>query len=242
MSQIQIQTTQNVVLSFTPASVGDRILAHVIDWIIFIAWFLIFALVHSSMSGFLSSGKIGMVFFFIIMLLPVMLYDLLFEVFMNGQSLGKRAINIRVLALDGTHPTLGAYIMRWMFRLVDTGIFGSMVALIVAAVNGKGQRVGDIAAGTVVVKLKQIVSLKQLNQEKNQENYVPMFLEASLLSDRDVVTIRAVLKKAIDENNRLLVWEATQKVKQVIGVQSDIDDMKFLQQVLQDHIYLMTVG
>lgn len=242
MSQIQIQTTQNVVLSFTPASVGDRILAHVIDWIIFIAWFLIFALVHSSMGGFLSSGKIGMVFFFIIMLLPVMLYDLLFEVFMNGQSLGKRAINIQVLALDGTHPTLGAYIMRWMFRLVDTGIFGSMVALIVAAVNGKGQRVGDIAAGTVVVKLKQIVSLKQLNQEKNQENYVPMFLEASLLSDRDVVTIRAVLKKAIDENNRLLVWEATQKVKQVIGVQSDIDDMKFLQQVLQDHTYLMTVG
>lgn len=242
MSQIQIQTTQNVVLSFAPASVGDRILAHVIDWIIFIAWFLIFALVHSSMGSFLSSGKIGMVFFFVIMLLPVMLYDLLFEVFMNGQSLGKRAMNIRVLALDGTPPTLGAYIMRWMFRLVDTGIFGSMVALIVAAVNGKGQRVGDIAAGTVVVKLKQIVSLKQLNQEKNQENYVPMFLEASLLSDRDVVTIRAVLKKAKDENNRLLVWEAAQKVKQVIGVQSDIDDMKFLQQVLQDHTYLMTVG
>ena len=241
MSQIQIQTTQNVVLSFTPASVGDRILAHVIDWIIFIAWFLIFALVHSSMGDSLSIGKIGMVVFFIVMLLPVMLYDLLFEVFMNGQSLGKRAINIRVLALDGTPPTLGAYIMRWMFRLVDTGIFGSMVALIVAAVNGKGQRVGDIAAGTAVVKLKQIVNLKQLNQEKNQEDYVPMFSEASLLSDRDVVTIRAVLKKAKDENNRLLVWEAAQKVKQVIGVQSDIDDMKFLQQVLQDHTYLMTV-
>ena len=99
MSQIQIQTTQNVVLSFTPASVGDRILAHIIDWIIFIAWFLIFALLHSSMSDSLSSGKIGMVVFFILMLLPVILYDLLFEVFMNGQSLGKRAINIRVWAI-----------------------------------------------------------------------------------------------------------------------------------------------
>ncbi len=241
MSQIQIQTTQNVVLSFTPASVGDRILAHFIDWVIFITWFLIFALVYSGVGDSLSNGKIGMVVFFVIMLLPVMLYDLLFEAFMNGQSLGKRAMNIRVLALDGTPPTLGAYIMRWMFRLVDTGIFGSMVALIVAAVNGKGQRLGDIAAGTAVVKLKQIVSLEQLKQEKVQNDYVPMFPEASLLSDRDVVTIRAVLKKGKDENNNLLVWEAAQKVKEVIGVQSDMNDMAFLQQVLQDHTYLMTV-
>jgi uncharacterized RDD family membrane protein YckC len=241
MSQIQIQTTQNVALSFTPASVGDRILSHFIDWVIFIAWFLIFALVYSGMGSSLSNGKIGMVVFFVFMLLPIMLYDLLFEAFMNGQTLGKRAMNIRVLALDGTPPTLGAYIMRWMFRLVDTGIFGSMVALIVVAVNGKGQRLGDIAAGTVVVKLKQAVSLEQLKQEKIQEDYVPMFPEASLLSDRDVVTIRAVLKKGRDENNNLLVWEAAQKVKEVIGIQSDMDNMAFLQQVLQDHTYLMTV-
>jgi uncharacterized RDD family membrane protein YckC len=241
MSQIQIQTTQNVALSFTPASVGDRILAHIIDWTIFIAWFLIFALVYSSIGSSLSSGQIGMVVFFIFMLLPVMLYDLLFEAFMNGQSLGKRAINIRVLALDGTPPTLGAYIMRWMFRLVDTGIFGSVVALIVAAVNGKGQRLGDIAAGTAVVKLKQTVSLEQLKQEKIQEDYTPIFPEASLLSDRDVVTIRAVLKKGRDENNSLLMGEATQKVKEVIGTQSEMDNMAFLQQVLQDHTYLMTL-
>ena len=241
MSQIQIQTTQNVALSFTPASVGDRILAHFIDWVIFIAWFLIFALLYSGMGNFISTGKIGIVVFFVFMLLPVMLYDLLFEALMNGQTLGKRAMNVRVLALDGTPPTLGAYIMRWIFRLVDTGIFGSMVALIVAAVNGKGQRLGDIAAGTAVVKLKQAVSLEQLRQEKIQENYVPMFPEASLLSDRDVVTIRAVLKKGKDENNSLLVWEAAQKVKEVIGVQTEMDSMEFLRQVLQDHTYLMTV-
>jgi uncharacterized RDD family membrane protein YckC len=241
MSQIQIQTTQNVVLSFTPASVGDRILAHVIDWTIFIAWFLIFALVASGMGDALFGSKIGMVVFFVFMLLPVMLYDLLFEVFMNGQTLGKRAMDVRVLALDGTPPTLGAHIMRWMFRLVDTGMFGSMVALVVAAVNGKGQRLGDIAAGTAVVKLKQTVSLAQLKQEKIQEDYVPVFPEASLLSDRDVVTIRAVLKKGKDENNSVLVFEAAQKVKEVIGVQSEMENMAFLQQILQDHTYMMMV-
>lgn len=241
MSQIQIQTTQNVALSFTPASVGDRILAHLIDWVIFIAWFLIFALLYSGLGSLLLGSKIGIVFFVVFMLLPVMLYDLIFEVFMNGQSLGKRAMSVRVLALDGTSPTLGAYLMRWIFRLVDTGIFGSMVALIVTAVNGKGQRLGDIAAGTAVVKLKETVSLAQLRQEKIQEGYVPMFSEASLLSDSDIVTIRAVLKKGSEENNSILVREAAQKVKEVIGIQSDMDNMEFLKQVLQDHTYLMMV-
>ena len=239
MSQIQIQTTQNVALAFTPASVGDRILAHFIDWVIFMAWFLIFALLYSGLGGSLLGSKIGMVVFFVFMLLPVMFYDLLFEVFMNGQSLGKRAINVRVLALDGTSPTLGAYIMRWIFRLVDTGILGSMVALIIVAVNGKGQRLGDIAAGTAVVKLKQTVSLAQLKQEKLQDDYVPMFLEVSLLSDRDVVTIRAVLKKCRDENNSLLAEEAAKKVKEVIGIQSDMENIEFLKQILQDHTNLM---
>jgi len=241
MSQIQIQTTQNVALSFTPASVGDRILAHLIDWVIFIAWFLIFALLYSGLGSLLLGSKIGIVFFVVFMLLPVMLYDLIFEVFMNGQSLGKRAMSVRVLALDGTSPTLGAYLMRWIFRLVDTGIFGSMVALIVTAVNGKGQRLGDIAAGTAVVKLKETVSLAQLRQEKIQEGYVPMFSEASLLSDSDIVTIRAVLKKGSEENNSILVREAAQKVKEVVGIQSDMDNMEFLKQVLQDHTYLMMV-
>jgi hypothetical protein len=170
-----------------------------------------------------------------------MLYDLLSEVFMNGQTVGKRAMDIQVLALDGTPPTLGAYLIRWIFRLIDTGIVGSMVALLVVAVNGRGQRLGDLAAGTAVVKLKQNISLAYFQQEKIQENYVPMFPEAALLSDRDVATIRAVLKKGKEENNSVLVWEAANKVKEVIGVQSDMEKLAFLQQILQDHTYLMTM-
>jgi hypothetical protein len=74
-----------------------------------------------------------------------------------------------------------------------------------------------------------------------QEDYVPIFPEVSVLSDRDVVTIRAVLKKGNHENNRDLKREAAQKVKEVIGIQSEMDSTAFLQQVLQDHTYLMTV-
>ncbi|MDR6561145.1 MULTISPECIES: RDD family protein [unclassified Arcicella] len=240
MSKIRIQTTQNVTLDFIPASLGDRIVAHIIDWLIFIAWGIVCILLFSGLSmSFDNNDILGVVFMVLFLWLPLMFYDLLFEVFMNGQSIGKRAMKIRVINLDGTQPTLGAYLMRWLFRLVDTVLFGSIVALITAAANGKGQRIGDIAAGTAVVKLKQAVSLKQLRQESFKENYQVMFPQASLLSDNDITTLRAVLRKG--EHNQELIEEATEKVKEVMAVESDLDDFQFLKKVLEDHTYLTTI-
>lgn len=240
MSKIRIQTTQNVALDFIPASLGDRIVAHIIDWLIFIAWGIVCILLFSGLSmSFDNNDILGVVFMVLFLWLPLMFYDLLFEVFMNGQSIGKRAMKIRVINLDGTQPTLGAYLMRWLFRLVDTVLFGSIVALITAAANGKGQRIGDIAAGTAVVKLKQAVSLKQLRQESFKENYQVTFPQASLLSDNDITTLRAVLRKG--EHNQELIEEATEKVKEVMAVESDLDDFQFLKKVLEDHTYLTTI-
>lgn len=240
MSKIRIQTTQNVALDFIPASLGDRIVAHIIDWLIFIAWGIVCILLFSGLSmSFDNNDILGVVFIVLFLWLPLMFYDLLFEVFMNGQSIGKRAMKIRVINLDGTQPTLGAYLMRWLFRLVDTVLFGSIVALITAAANGKGQRIGDIAAGTAVVKLKQAVSLKQLRQESFKENYQVTFPQASLLSDNDITTLRAVLRKG--EHNQELIEEATEKVKEVMAVESDLDNFQFLKKVLQDHTYLSTI-
>ena len=240
MSKIRIQTTQNVALDFIPASLGDRIVAHIIDWLIFIAWGIVCILLFSGLSmSFDNNDILGVVFMVLFLWLPLMFYDLLFEVFMNGQSIGKRAMKIRVINLDGTQPTLGAYLMRWLFRLVDTVLFGSIVALITAAANGKGQRIGDIAAGTAVVKLKQAVSLKQLRQESFKANYQVMFPQASLLSDNDITTLRAVLRKG--EHNQELIEEATEKVKEVMAVESDLDDFQFLKKVLEDHTYLTTI-
>lgn len=239
MSKIRIQTTQNVALDFTPASVGDRILAHIIDWVIFIAWIILYAFIFAGSNTSFDDNTLGVIIFFTFLILPIMCYDLLFEVFMNGQSIGKRAMKIRVINTDGTQPTLGVYLMRWLFRLVDTGIFGSVVALITVAVNGKGQRIGDIAAGTAVVKLKPLISLEELRQESIADNYQVVFPEASILSDQDITTIRAVLRKG--EQNQQLIEEASEKVKEVMDVSTDLDDTAFLSQILKDHTYLNTI-
>src|SRR4029077_19753394 len=89
----------------------------------------------------------------VVLVIPFALYNLLFEIFMNGQSPGKRAMDIKVLRLDGTPATVGDYIMRWLFALVDVHLFSGLIAVLCIAIGGKGQRLGDMVAGTTVVKI-----------------------------------------------------------------------------------------
>ncbi|MFC0185484.1 RDD family protein [Pseudarcicella hirudinis] len=145
-------------------------------------------------------------------------------------------MKIKVLKLDGSHPTIGAYLMRWIFRVFDRGL----IALITIAVNNKGQRLGDIAAGTTVVKLRNPVSLEDLVTEKTDINYVLTFPEASLLSDKDIVTLRAVVRKYEREGNEDLLEQAALKVKSVTNISTELDDLTFLNKILQDHTHLMT--
>ena len=75
---------------------------------------------------------------------------------LTGQTLGKRALGIRVAKVDGSHPGPGAIAIRTLLRIVDNLPFAYLVGLIVVLVTGKRrQRLGDLAAGTTVVSARQ---------------------------------------------------------------------------------------
>src|SRR5690606_25788624 len=108
MQTVSVRTTQNVVIDYPVASLGDRILAYFIDVLIMVAYIILIFLVI----GF---GEIGSIAIIISLIsIPLFLYHLLFEIFMNGQSPAKRQMNIKVVRLDGTPPTIGNYIIRWL--------------------------------------------------------------------------------------------------------------------------------
>ena len=86
--------------------------------------------------------------------LPVFFYNLAFEILMNGQTLGKRALNIKVVRLDGTSPTIANYIFRFILWPIDVFLSGS-IAITLISLTKNGQRLGDLAGGTTVVKLTQ---------------------------------------------------------------------------------------
>lgn len=235
MSTIRVQTTQNVTLEYEVASAGDRVLAAIIDNLILGAWVVSLALLLT-WAGV--DGDVLTVLLVLLAGIPYIFYHLLCEALLNGQSLGKKARNIKVIRLDGTPPRFGDYLIRWILRIVDTGIMGGLIALIAVLAGGKGQRVGDMAAGTAVISTKPRQAAGALVPAFTEPGYVVVFPEASRLADHDVATIRQLLQKGLAQENYLLLNELAAKVKSITDIRTDLPDEAFLRTVLRDHAHL----
>lgn len=226
---VAIRTSQNVLLEYEPASLGDRILATLIDYGVFIGWFIL-TLALPGQFG-IPRGNFYMAF----VLAPVALYDLVCEWLLNGRNVGKLAMGIRVVMLDGFQPTLGAYLIRWLFRIVESAAFiGGIVPVITIATSGRGQRLGDIAAGTTVVKLKPAVTLDEILLPPAPDNYLVHYPDVQRLSDRDITIVREILLRRDEES----LMRTADKIKTVTGIDSDLSNRAFLETVIRDYEFI----
>lgn len=232
METISINTTQNVSLEYDIASVGDRILASLLDNVIMGAWILICVLFIIGITDHYS--------ILILMAIPFVFYHLGMEVFFNGQSIGKMALKTKVIMMDGSEPNFSAYLLRWLLRIIDTGLFNGIVALIAVIANGKGQRLGDMAAGTTVISLKKRVQLSDTVNQINDENYVVTFNEASNLNDADVIKIKTVFNEAMKKQQYEIVDELAEKVKQTLNISTTLASEEFLRTIVKDYNHLMS--
>jgi len=235
MEKITIETTQNVHIEYEVGNVGDRIVATIIDLLIMLGYCLAVVIIFTNTLSHSFGPGTGVLFF--VLLLPVMLYSLLFEVFMNGQTPGKRAMKIKVMRMDGRQPGFGNYLMRWILRLVDIWMTDGVAALITILINGKGQRLGDLAAGTLVIKLRAKQQISNTAFERVDEKYVPVFPEATMLSDKDASTIRQVLNLTINDVEDIAILEnkLADKLKTYLNVKTTLGDRQFLQTILKDY-------
>lgn len=232
MDNIHIQTTQNVDIDYQLASLGDRILATLLDYLFFIAYILLYILVASFVR--FMGETLPVVF---LLVLPILLYDLICETLLQGQSFGKMIMKIKVVKLDGTQAGFGSYLLRWLLRIIDTRLFSGVIAVVTIILNEKGQRLGDIAAGTTVIKMKQKVTLNDTILMRRKDNYVPVFAEVVKLSDTDVAIIREVLRKGIESHNWPIIEKLTAKTKETMGITSTLPHIQFLNTVLQDYTH-----
>lgn len=234
METIRVRTAQNVFIEYPVASLGDRMLAFFIDAIILTAYNFLcyFILDEYSLSTTVSV---------LVVTVPFLLYHPLFEILMNGQTPGKRQMRIKVVSLDGSSPTIGAYLMRWLFRLIEVFALRGALAIVTIAASGKGQRLGDIAAGTSVVKLVPPGAASSDNVFTSaEEGYEPSFPQAAQLNDRDISTIYDALAVSRDTGNGTPANMLTEKVKSVLGIESDLPPIKFLYTIIKDHSQLVS--
>jgi uncharacterized RDD family membrane protein YckC len=238
MSTIKITTTQNIELEYELASLGDRIVGRILDGLIIgaYAFIVIMIFVYGTNRGG-SSEFIGVLAFLAAM--PVVFYDLVSEILMNGQSVGKRVMKIKVISLDGGQATIGQYMLRWLFRIVDFSLTSSLCALICVAASERRQRLGDMIAGTTLIKTTPRTSFQQtIYVPTAPVAYTVTFPEVANLSDKDMQLIKEVLISVNKTGNGMLAYQAAEKLKQTLGVTSNLEPLYFLQVLLADYNHI----
>ncbi|MFT5847983.1 MAG: putative RDD family membrane protein YckC [Psychroserpens sp.] len=240
MVELQINTTQNVNINFIAASVGERILAYIIDLVIKIAYAVVtYQIVFNffNINAFIDDmddwSRISIIVSFY---LPVVFYSLLFETFLDGQTIGKRIMKIKVVKIDGYQASLADYLVRWFFRIIDLNMMSGIIALIAIVTSKKSQRLGDMTAGTSVITLKNNVNISHTILEELEDSYVPTYSNVIKLSDNDVRIIKETFVRAKAARDYETLVKLRTKIIQVVEIKDfNGSDMEFVDTILKDY-------
>ena len=237
MAQTSIITGQNVKIQQTAATLLQRVVAWVIDYIVLYFVSLFFVAIISVFA--LGGSENAMYVCLVIYILTIVMYPFWMELFNNGQSLGKMAMKIRVVCLDGTRPSISALFIRWI-----TLLFDSVLGLAFIIFSKNSQRIGDLAAGTTVVKITKAIQPATFNALYfMSRNFKPTFPEASKLTMHQVGIIEKVLDLEFGEERHRYIDQLTDKITEMLGIKpKDNNYEKFLVTLYNDfHFYATKV-
>ncbi len=256
MSIIQIATPFNIDIEFEIAEFHKRLLAYLVDFVLLILYMYISV---RMLFGEIGLRESGFGFAVLVVLLPMLFYTLFSELWMNGQTVGKKLLRIKVVSLDGGEATLGQYLLRWFLRFYEWGfiivalfyfnvivgllllMLGGIATVIIISVTPKNQRLGDIAAGTVVVNTKTKLTIDDtIFIDIKKTDYQVTFPEVMRLSDRDINTIKSVLTQASKRHNYDMCHRVAMKIMEVLKINSSLPVDDFLKKLLEDYNYLAT--
>jgi len=157
---LRIRTAEHVGISYELAGIGNRMLAAFVD-VLFLgvlvlatAFVVLRAIVPSLGLPNQLSVLIAAILVVVLYLLTPFAYWVVLETFWNGQTLGKRLVGIRVLRDDGSPVGFFAVATRALLRVLDLVPILLPVDVVLMVASRKGQRLGDLVAGTVVVKAR----------------------------------------------------------------------------------------
>lgn len=235
METIKVNTSQHVDIDYPVAGLGERIAARLIDLAAFFGLYMLVILLA------VLAGPETLLYVLLIILGTVyVFYNLICEVFMNGQSLGKRLMKIKVISLDGSQASIGQYFIRWLFRLVDFVMTAQIGGLIAVAVSENKQRIGDMVAGTTLIKTVPRTNIEHIAFHPSEEEYTPVFKNADLMSDRDIELVHEVILTYYKTFNTDLIYAMSAKVAGHLSVSipQGMNELNFLTTIIKDYNHL----
>lgn len=252
MKAISIPTYLNIDLKFEIIGHGGRLLAFIIDWVI--KWLYFLAIITIlNITLFTGNPLIS-----ILIYSPFIFYSFLFEWLNKGQTPGKMIMKCRVMGIDGNYPSIYQCATRWIFLAADMwliyififidplfsflAVFSPLIGSLMIILTEKHQRLGDMAAHTIVVSTKEkevyiYDTIYAYAHANKMVNYEPKFPEIMRLNDKDITKIKTLLEKGNDMLNPEIADKLAKHVKHILKIESDMENNAFLKQLLNDYNY-----
>jgi len=248
MKTISFTTAQYVKIDYELAPAAYRVVASFIDVVVLLIYSFIIMLVLGVNIFELFFSKMDQgtrVFWALLWQLPWLFYSPVIEYLTNGRSLGKFIMGIRVTKANGETAGLREYFTRWIFRAVDIWLGGfGFLAILLAGTTEKRQRLGDIMANTVLIRVRdtQIYSLRDVLSIKNQDNHSATYPSVTRFSDEDMLLIKNTIirvQRYPNDANRQFAIELADETANLMGLaEPPSKRMEFLKTVLQDYVVL----
>jgi uncharacterized RDD family membrane protein YckC len=170
---LDIQTPENIAFGYQIAGIGSRFLATLLDTILVgllqAVVILVLVLIMKAYDGSIFADQLSawvIAIFGLITTLFYWGYYIFFEMLWNGQSPGKRWVGLRVIRSNGTPITLAESLIRNLARLVDFLPAAYGVGIITMFIDKQSRRLGDLAAGTLVVQDYAPITIQELSVKR----------------------------------------------------------------------------
>lgn len=263
MAAIKVPTSFNIDVEFEIPEFYRRLIALLIDFLIEYFYFRIALEVYKSIarsSNFMDADTgYNLQALVVLLFLPLLIYHVVLEITMNGQSIGKKIMSLRVVNENGGRASISQFLIRWLLRdiwfllLFAIGLQGSgveSVFIILAVIaffiteivlvvsSKKGQRIGDILAHTILIRTNRQSSIEETVFQEVADNYMPSFPQIMQLSDRDINAIKSILETARKKGDIDMAASASEKIKTHLKIDSAMSPFEFLDILLKDYNYL----
>jgi uncharacterized RDD family membrane protein YckC len=227
--RVEIVTPEGVDLSLELGGLGSRFIGELVDSTL---KGVLIGLLAAALYGI--GGGVGTAFFAIGAFLVWFFYDVLFEVLANGRTPGKRVSGIRVVMADGAPIGFPASSIRNLIRIVDGPATGYVAGVVAIVASKRNQRLGDMAAGTLVVRetpaAKQPWPQYQPLPAQHADNW-----DVSAVTNEEIATVRQYLDRRWtleDSARHQLAWQLAEGLRpKVAGVPPGLQGEPLLEQL-----------
>jgi uncharacterized RDD family membrane protein YckC len=253
--RLSIDTPENVIFDYKVAGIGSRFMAALVDTLLIVVLqaviYLTLALLANSLLGDIQDWETSwMTWLFAVFGLIAFAflwgYYVFFEVLWNGQSPGKRWVKLRVIRTDGTSVTLTESLIRNLVRIVDflPAYYG--IGVVTMFINEQSRRLGDLAAGTLVVHDRAPMTLESLASAMAAPASARPLTTAQVdfpverLTQRDIQMAEDFIQRRHQLSSsstiaRRIAHALLKQMDMSPGQMGDMSDQDFIIQVVQAH-------